>query len=48
MRKRFGLVPKTIEARVRELSLEQIETLGEALLDFQTLDDLSQWLDRQR
>jgi len=28
------------------LSLEKLKQLGEALLDFQTRDDLQNWLDR--
>ena len=30
--------------RLNNLSLEQLENLGEALLDFQTMDDLESWL----
>ncbi|MCE2661670.1 MAG: DUF4351 domain-containing protein, partial [Microcystis sp. 53602_E8] len=30
--------------QIQELSLEQLETLGEALLDFTSLTDLTTWL----
>jgi hypothetical protein len=29
---------------IQQLSIAQLEDLGEALLDFATLDDLSSWL----
>jgi Domain of unknown function (DUF4351) len=32
-------------AKVNDLSLEQLEALGEALLDFQKMGDLRVWLD---
>jgi predicted transposase YdaD len=31
--------------RIHALSLEQLEALGEALLDFSTIADLTHWLD---
>jgi hypothetical protein len=40
-----GLNP-TLEAQIRDLSIEQVEALGEALLDFQTEADLVNWLNR--
>jgi predicted transposase YdaD len=41
---RVGTLPTTVEAQVQALALPQLEALGEALLDFAALDDLSQWL----
>jgi hypothetical protein len=38
------LAPNVI-SKVRGLPLEQLEELGEALLDFQTEEDLRKWLD---
>jgi len=38
--RRVGELPQTALLRIETLSLEQIENLGEALLDFQTLADL--------
>ncbi|BAC88419.1 Rpn family recombination-promoting nuclease/putative transposase [Gloeobacter violaceus] len=42
--KRFGPPDATVQQRLRELSLEQIEALGEALLDFKEEADLRAWL----
>ena len=33
---------------INNLSLESIEFLGDALLDFNTADDLTTWLDKSR
>ena len=42
--RRCGPLPAEVEARLRELSLEQLESLAEALLDFRSLTDLTDWL----
>jgi predicted transposase/invertase (TIGR01784 family) len=42
--RRFGTLSEELPARMRELSLEQLEDLGEALLDFSNLADLVDWL----
>jgi predicted transposase/invertase (TIGR01784 family) len=41
--RRVGTLPATVEAQVQALALPQLEALGEALLDFVQLDDLSDW-----
>jgi predicted transposase/invertase (TIGR01784 family) len=41
---RLGTITSEVETQLETLSLEQIEDLGEALLDFQTQADLMQWL----
>jgi predicted transposase/invertase (TIGR01784 family) len=38
-------IPQSLEERIRLLSLEQIEALGEELLEFGSLGDLEQWLE---
>jgi predicted transposase YdaD len=38
IRRKFG--------EIASLSLEQLESLGEELLDFQTIPDLTHWLDK--
>jgi hypothetical protein len=38
------VLPEALRTQVEYLSLDRIEALGEALLDFQTLSDLEQWL----
>jgi predicted transposase YdaD len=45
--RRVGELPQTVRSRVESLSLKQLEELGEALLDFTSLDDLQGWLTRQ-
>jgi len=40
----IGPVDGQLEMRIRLLSLEQLESLGEAILDFTTISDLSAWL----
>jgi predicted transposase/invertase (TIGR01784 family) len=37
-----------LQSRVNSLTIEQIESLGEALLDFQVIDELVNWLDNNR
>lgn len=44
LNRRFGTLPTSVEAQVQALALPQIEALGEALLDFAQLSDLSNWL----
>ena len=45
LRKRIGQISLDLENRIRGLAVEQLEDLGEALLDFQSRDDLLAWLD---
>lgn len=44
LNRRLGPLSPAIETQVRNLPLEQLENLGEALLDFQTESDLTDWL----
>lgn len=44
LNRRLGEISSTLSQQIRELSLEQLETLGEALLDFTSLTDLTTWL----
>ena len=44
--RKLGDLPDEIPAQVGELSLNQLEDLGEALLDFAELVDLENWLGR--
>ena len=46
LRRRFGTVPIEAEEGINRLSSEQLDDLGEAMLDFQTLGDLEQWFVR--
>jgi hypothetical protein len=44
-KRRFGMALNSkLEARIRRLTVAQLEALGEALFDFKQLADLKQWL----
>jgi predicted transposase/invertase (TIGR01784 family) len=43
--RRVGALPNRAVAQINTLSLEQLENLGEALLDFTGLEDLLAWLE---
>jgi Domain of unknown function (DUF4351) len=43
---KFGGLPESIAAPVEKLDVEQLRSLGKALLGFSSIDDLAQWLDR--
>ncbi|MCA2669628.1 MAG: DUF4351 domain-containing protein [Microcystis sp. M114S2] len=44
LQRRFGEIPQNIEETIRKLPVERLEDLGLALLDFDTLADLDNWL----
>jgi predicted transposase YdaD len=44
LNRRVGAIAIETSARIRALPLEQVEALGEALLDFSDRADLDQWL----
>ncbi|PHJ57674.1 hypothetical protein VF14_15455 [Nostoc linckia z18] len=43
--KRVGELPQQLRQRLESLSLQQLENLGEALLDFTSMADLQAWLE---
>ena len=43
LNRRFGQLSDDLLTKIRGLSVEQLEDLGEALLDFQSENDLTQW-----
>jgi len=43
---RFGELPADVQARIGALAIDQLEQLGEALLDFKTLADLTNWFEQ--
>ena len=47
LNRRVGLLDETSEAKVRELSVNQLDDLSEALLDFSVPVDLDRWLNSQ-
>lgn len=44
LKHRFGEIPASLTEQIQGLSIEELENLGEALLDFETQDDLVEWL----
>jgi predicted transposase YdaD len=42
--RRVGALPEDLQSQVEALPLDQLEELGEALLDFTGLADLVDWL----
>ncbi len=48
LNRRFSELDSSLIERVRKLSAEQLEDLGEALLDFSEVTDLLVWLDQER
>ncbi|MFN6465484.1 MAG: Rpn family recombination-promoting nuclease/putative transposase [Nostoc sp. DedVER02] len=44
LNRRVGNIPDALLSQIQELSVEQLEALGDALLDFSTLADLERWL----
>ncbi|WP_373530818.1 DUF4351 domain-containing protein [Nostoc sp.] len=45
LQKRVGELPQEFRERIQTLSLEELEALGEALLDFTAIEDLLNWLE---
>lgn len=45
LRRRLGTLTDPQQARIQALSVEQLEDLGEALLDFTAPAELDAWLD---
>ncbi len=45
LKKRFGRVEESVQEHIRQLSVPQLEELGESLLDFSSLNDLLSWLE---
>jgi predicted transposase YdaD len=42
--RRVGTIAPNIESQISTLSVSQLESLGEALLDFSSAADLDEWL----
>ena len=43
LRRKFGVIDNGLEDRIRALKVDQLEALGEALLEFRVVDDLEHW-----
>ncbi len=47
LERRVGEIAPDMQSRIRRLSIEQLENLGEAVLDFTSASDLTNWLQAQ-
>ena len=47
LNRRVGEIDSSLIERINGLSIEQLESLGEALLDFNSVADLEAWLNQQ-
>ncbi|MEM8779920.1 MAG: DUF4351 domain-containing protein, partial [Cyanobacteria bacterium P01_G01_bin.49] len=47
LKRRFNEIPSEIENQINNLSLEQIESLADAIFDLQSLEELRNWLAEQ-
>ena len=45
LNRKVGELPQEIRQRIEALSLEELENLAEALLDFTNMNDLHVWLE---
>jgi len=45
LNRRIGVIESSFIETIRTLTIDQLELLGEALLDFSTVTDLEQWLE---
>ncbi|WP_416674908.1 Rpn family recombination-promoting nuclease/putative transposase [Egbenema bharatensis] len=45
LNRRVGEIPVEVQEQIRHLGIPQLEALGEALLDFATIEDLLRWLE---
>ncbi len=43
---KFGQLSDAVELRISQLPVATLESLGEAVLDFETTGDLSAWLEQ--
>lgn len=48
LNRRIGQIPQELTEQIRNLSVEQLENLGVALLDFETQGDLLNWLESEQ
>ncbi|XWK90072.1 MAG: Rpn family recombination-promoting nuclease/putative transposase [Phormidium sp.] len=47
LNRRFGSIDPQLQENLEKLSISQLEELGELLLDFSTISQLTDWLERQ-
>ncbi len=48
LNKKLGEVPIELQEKIRGFSIEELETLFDDLLDFETINDLADWLHEKK
>ena len=48
LKRKLGAISDTLQVKIQALSLVQLEEFAEALLDFTSVEDISQWLRETR
>jgi hypothetical protein len=48
LKRKLGQITPELEIQIKALDIDKVESLGEALLDFSTIDDLKAWLVSQQ
>ncbi len=46
IKKRFGDLTENMQSQIETLTIEQLESLGESLFDFNFVEDISLWLNQ--
>ena len=46
IKKRFGELTEIMQSQIETLTIEQLESLGESLFDFNSVTDISAWLNK--
>ena len=44
IKRKLGEINPSLETKIMQLSIDDVEVLGEALFDFSTVEDLINWL----
>jgi predicted transposase YdaD len=47
LNRKLGSIPDQTFTQINTLSIAQLDSLGDALLDFESMTDLTTWLDNQ-
>ena len=47
LERRVGKLSRPVQQKIERLVVEQVEALGEALLEFRSKEDLTRWLKQQ-
>lgn len=48
LNRKIGAIPNHVLTQIHSLSIEYLESLGEALLDFESIQNLTTWLENYR